>query len=120
MIDRSLLSLEEPFRRKIHKLIAKGTEDGIYFKVLETMRTPERQRELFKDGKSQTLNSKHLNGHAVDLVPIISYEYPKAKILIWSPHHKVWDSVRKLAQVYEVAWGGNWVGFPDYFHFQDK
>lgn len=44
------------------------------FSVVEGVRTLERQRELFKAGKSQTMNSKHLIqangfGHAVDLYP---------------------------------------------------
>ena len=120
MIDKSLLSLDEMFRIKIYKLIAKATEQAIYFKVLETLRTVERQKELFKEGKSKTLNSRHLNGEAVDLVPIVSYEYPKVRELIWTPHHDVWEPVRKLAEVCGVTWGGNWVGFPDYFHFQDR
>jgi len=44
------------------------------FRVHEGVRTLERQRELFKNGASQTLKSKHLvqadgYGHAVDLYP---------------------------------------------------
>jgi peptidoglycan LD-endopeptidase CwlK len=37
--------------------------------VLEGIRNINRQRELFKAGKSTTMNSRHLTGHAVDLAP---------------------------------------------------
>lgn len=37
--------------------------------VLEGIRTPERQQELFDSGKSHTLNSKHLTGNAIDVAP---------------------------------------------------
>lgn len=42
------------------------------FTILEGVRSTDRQQELFDDGKSKTLNSKHLEqddgyGHAVDL-----------------------------------------------------
>lgn len=35
--------------------------------VIEGMRTTERQRELVAQGKSKTMNSRHLIGQAVDL-----------------------------------------------------
>lgn len=37
--------------------------------VFEGMRSVSRQRKLVALGKSQTMNSRHLTGHAVDLVP---------------------------------------------------
>ena len=35
--------------------------------VIEGLRTIERQRDLVAQGKSKTMNSRHLNGGAVDL-----------------------------------------------------
>ena len=37
--------------------------------ILEGRRTMERQQELFDAKKTQTLNSKHLSGNAVDVTP---------------------------------------------------
>ena len=37
------------------------------FTVLEGLRSPERQQTLVASGASQTLNSRHITGHAVDL-----------------------------------------------------
>ena len=37
------------------------------FGISEGLRTKERQRELVREGKSQTMNSRHLTGHAVDI-----------------------------------------------------
>jgi peptidoglycan L-alanyl-D-glutamate endopeptidase CwlK len=42
------------------------------FTVFEGMRSLERQRELVAKGVSRTLNSYHLTGHAVDLVPWVA------------------------------------------------
>jgi peptidoglycan L-alanyl-D-glutamate endopeptidase CwlK len=47
------------------------------FAVFEGLRTRARQALLIKDGKSWTYNSRHLTGHAVDLVPWIDGE------LVW-------------------------------------
>lgn len=40
------------------------------FAVIEGVRTKERQKELVRKGASKTMNSRHLTGHAVDIVPV--------------------------------------------------
>lgn len=40
------------------------------FTVTEGLRDIERQRELVKSGASKTMNSRHLTGHAVDLIAL--------------------------------------------------
>ncbi|WP_340619095.1 M15 family metallopeptidase [Xenorhabdus entomophaga] len=40
------------------------------FTVIEGLRTLERQKQLLKEKKSRTMNSRHLTGHAVDLLPV--------------------------------------------------
>jgi len=42
------------------------------FGVVEGLRTQETQRAYFNAGKSQTMNSKHLTGDAVDLVAFVN------------------------------------------------
>ena len=39
------------------------------FSVLEGVRSLEKQRENVAKGVSKTMNSRHLTGHAVDLIP---------------------------------------------------
>jgi peptidoglycan L-alanyl-D-glutamate endopeptidase CwlK len=39
------------------------------FSVIEGMRTLETQKDYVKRGVSETMNSRHLTGHAVDLYP---------------------------------------------------
>ncbi|WP_423140284.1 M15 family metallopeptidase [Providencia alcalifaciens] len=40
------------------------------FIVIEGLRTQERQKQLFAEKKSQTMHSRHLTGHAVDIIPV--------------------------------------------------
>ena len=40
------------------------------FTVIEGVRTKERQKELLYKGVSKTMNSRHITGHAVDIVPV--------------------------------------------------
>lgn len=74
--------------------------------VSEGLRTAARQKELVATGKSRTLDSKHLTGHAVDLVVA-----PGGKP-DWSP--KAYTGLaRTFAQValefgLPVRWGGSW------------
>jgi len=86
------------------------------FTVLEGLRTIERQQALVKAGASQTLKSRHLTGHAVDLGAWVDDQVD------WS-----WPLYSKIAKAMETAskqvgvpieWGGNWTKFKDGPHFQ--
>lgn len=44
----------------------------IDFSITEGYRDRERQKQLYEEGKSKTLNSKHCTGQAIDIVPYIN------------------------------------------------
>ncbi|KGA70305.1 phage major capsid, P2 family protein [Yersinia enterocolitica] len=84
--------------------------------VIEGCRTVERQRELVKDSASQTMNSRHLTGHAVDIVPL-----PNGKVSWeWKYFYPMADAMKQAAAELGIAveWGGNWTTFKDGPHFQ--
>ena len=76
------------------------------FGVLEGFRFPKRQKELFDSGKTQTMNSKHLTGSAVDLVAYIGSE------VSWEIEH--YDKIARAVQIVaksrdvSIRWGGAW------------
>jgi len=86
------------------------------FTVLEGLRTPERQKVLVEAGASQTLNSRHLTGHAVDLGAWVGDEVRWD----WPLYHKI--HIAMLAASIElqipIEWGGNWKRFKDGPHYQ--
>lgn len=86
------------------------------FGVTEGVRTIEKQREYFDKGASKTMNSRHLTGHAVDLVAYIGAEVRWD----WPLYHKIADAMKKAAKNLEVpiVWGGDWKSFPDGPHFE--
>lgn len=53
------------------KVIRRALElTSVDFIVIEGLRTQARQKELVATGKSQTMNSRHLSGNAVDIIPV--------------------------------------------------
>ncbi len=76
------------------------------FTVFEGMRTLERQREYVARGVSRTMNSRHLTGHAVDLVPLVDGQ-PRWEM---GACCRVADAMRTVAvaEDIEVRWGGCW------------
>lgn len=83
------------------------------FTVIEGLRSKARQRELVNDGKSKTMNSRHLTGHAVDIAPWpISWD--------WDEFYPIADAMKEAADELGVAleWGGDWKSFPDAPHWQ--
>lgn len=79
----------------------------IDFTVIEGVRSWERQLELYAQGKSKVLNSKHLTGHAVDLAPWVRGAIPWDD---WSAFDQVAKAMLQAAEQLGVAirWGGDW------------
>lgn len=89
---------------KVVKLaLQKSKQD---FAVLEGVRTKERQAQLVKKGASQTMNSKHIIGHAVDLVPIVNGEVSWD----WKYYYPIAEAMREAAKELgiNIRWGGAW------------
>ena len=76
------------------------------FTVFDGIRTVDEQRDLVVLGASLTMTSRHLTGHAVDLVPWIAGR-PRWK---WPPIYRVVEAVRIAARnlAVPVVWGCCW------------
>lgn len=88
----------------------------IDFRVTEGVRTMARQKQLMASGATRTLKSRHLTGHAVDLVALVG------GTVRWD-----WPLYPRLATAMKAAaaelgvpieWGGDWRTFKDGPHFQ--
>jgi len=119
MLENRLSFLEDEFRKKVSLFLGELLEHRIYVIIIETLRTEDRQRFLLETGKSQTLKSKHLDGKAIDIVPIIEYNYPRVKSVGWDTTHPVWQEIAKIAKSHGLKWGGDWRSFKDYVHFEE-
>lgn len=86
------------------------------FGVTEGVRTIEKQREYVAKGASKTMNSRHLTGHAVDLVAYVGAEVRWD----WPLYHKIAAAMKSSAKELDVAivWGGDWASFADGPHFE--
>ena len=83
------------------------------FTVIEGVRNINRQRQLVKSGASQTMNSRHLTGHAVDIAPWpISWD--------WEKFYPIADAMKDAAKELgiDLEWGGDWKSFKDGPHWQ--
>ena len=83
------------------------------FGVIEGVRTREKQAEYVLSGASQTMDSRHITGHAVDL-------YPSGKPTPWHNCKAVADAMYRAAKELDVSivWGGSWKTFVDQPHFE--
>jgi len=88
----------------------------IDFQVIEGVRSKARQEQLFKAGASQTLNSRHLTGHAVDLAALVNDSIRWD----WPLYFKIADAMKKAAGQLKIkiVWGGDWKTFKDGPHFE--
>ncbi len=119
--DRSLKNLNgiHPDLRRVMDRALKNSP--IDFVIIDGLRTIERQRQLVSAGASKTMNSRHLTGHAVDLVPLLDLD--RDGKIETSEMFNV-PLMRRLHQHIEAAfnaenvkfeWGGDWGwDFPHY------
>ena len=113
---RSLSNLEgvHPDLIKVVKRAIELTQ--VDFTVIEGLRTKERQAQLLKEKKTTTLNSRHLTGHAVDIVAwvdgTVSWD--------WKHYYILEKAVKQAAKELKIPieWGGDWKTFKDAPHWQ--
>lgn len=94
-----------------------ASEGGIRFIVTEGLRTMDRQAELVRAGKSQTMRSRHLTGHAVDLAVLDAAGAARWDKQAYVDLAAVVKAAAKAEGV-NLEWGGDWRSFFDGPHFQ--
>jgi peptidoglycan L-alanyl-D-glutamate endopeptidase CwlK len=103
------------------RVVRKAAElmpDDLGFQILEGVRTQKRQAELVAKGASQTMKSRHLTGHAVDLG--VTLGEGLAVRWDWPLYHRLAPFVKQAADecIITIEWGGDWRSFPDGPHWQ--
>lgn len=90
--------------------------DGLGCIVTEGLRSRERQAQLVKAGASQTMNSRHLTGHAVDLAATVNGTVRWD----WPLYGQLATAMKRAAaeQGTVITWGGDWKTLKDGPHFE--
>jgi peptidoglycan LD-endopeptidase CwlK len=111
--ERNLKGVHPDLQRVMRRALS---EYHLEVTITEGLRTLERQRHLMSIGASRTLNSRHLTGHAVDIVFIMG----KEARWDWPLYKAFSDAVKRIAREEKVpiVWGGDWKSFKDGPHFE--
>lgn len=114
--DRSLNKLKG-VDMKLVDLMTEVLQKSPYdFGITEGLRTLEKQKEYVRTGKSQTMNSYHLKGKAVDIKV-----YKDGKVTWDLKYYKeIANLVKRTAaeKGLKITWGGDWKTLIDGPHFQ--
>lgn len=99
------------------KVVKRAIElSEVDFTVIEGLRSQARQKELFAKGATTTMRSRHLTGHAVDIVPYVGgsirWDWP-----LFTPIEKAMKQASSELGI-PLEWGGDWVSFKDGPHWQ--
>lgn len=105
---------------KVFNLARQRSE--VRFVIIEGVRTLERQKQLYAQGASKTLNSRHIPGadglaKAMDFAPIgsngqIAFDWP----LYWKVGPVIEAAAKELGVA--VVWGARWSTFKDGPHVE--
>ena len=100
---REMMGIDDRLQEIIELTIQITTID---FMVFDGLRTQEEQEEYVRRGVSWTMHSKHLTGHAMDLVPLVNNK------TTWNhkPCFELAEAVMKAARQLDInlLWGGAW------------
>ncbi|MDR3259007.1 MAG: M15 family metallopeptidase [Fusobacteriaceae bacterium] len=112
---------------RLVKIMLESIQDSPYdFIITEGLRSLERQKQLKKEGKSQTLKSYHLDNpktpNIIDAMAVDIMVYDKNNKVTWDfkYYKEVADHIKKIVKKlgYKITWGGDWKTFKDGPHFQ--
>lgn len=114
-LNASSIAKLEGVRPELARVVRLAAERSA-FVVTCGLRTAAQQRVLVAAGKSQTQNSRHLTGEAVDLAPLVDGKVSWD----WKHFHPMAAVMKAAAAELGVAitWGGEWRTFPDGPHFE--
>jgi len=99
--------------RVVKRAIEKTDVD---FGITEGVRSLERQKACLAAGKSWTLHSRHLTGHAIDVDAFVNGEVRWE----WPLFERIAAAMKKAASELGVlvVWGGDWETLRDGCHFE--
>lgn len=100
---KELLRVHEALVSIVEKAVQLSVQE---FAVHDGVRTIAEQQQMVQRGAAQTLDSRHVSGHAVDLVPYINGKLRWE----WPPIYLIADAMRIGAQELKIPlrWGGAW------------
>lgn len=111
--EKNLIGINADLARLARRALQLSVVD---FGITEGLRSVERQKRLVAEGKSQTLNSRHISGYAVD---VIAYPTP-AGSWEWKYYQQIAEAFKQASWELNipVEWGGDWRTLKDGPHFQ--
>jgi peptidoglycan L-alanyl-D-glutamate endopeptidase CwlK len=101
--EAELVGVHPDLVRVVRRAITITQQD---FAVHDGLRTEREQEAMLRSGASTTMNSRHLTGHAVDLVPWFNGKLRWE----WPLIYPIAEAMRKAGQIEGVplCWGGAW------------
>jgi peptidoglycan L-alanyl-D-glutamate endopeptidase CwlK len=93
------------------------TYTKVNFEVIHGLRTKEEECKYVAEGKSETLDSRHITGDAIDFCVLVN------GAVVWGPislYEQVADAFFKAAAQLNISivYGGSWITLKDWGHFE--
>lgn len=104
-MSRRLDDLSPKMRPIAYEFLARLVEAKIAVLIVTTSRTIVEQQAAVDAGVSWTMNSKHLTGDAIDVVPFRQYILHGENKLQWDDKDPVWAKIGAIGEKIGLKWG---------------
>lgn len=112
-IEKRINQLRPPFNKIASTMLHIWRDDLLIdVRILETLRTRERQAALEASGKSRIKVGWHNFGLALDFGVFADGVY------ITDGTDRAYERCGLIAEALNCTWGGRWTRFPDYGHIE--
>lgn len=99
-------------------LLAASQQTNIPIQISEGMRDRARQEQMVAQGKSQTMNSRHLHGNALDVHIVGPDGQPNWDFEAYRPLADAAKQIAAQRGLGDFVWGGDWKSLKDGVHFE--
>jgi peptidoglycan L-alanyl-D-glutamate endopeptidase CwlK len=116
-VNQNIDDLQPEFKLALTQILLRLQQQGHTFKVVETLRSTQRQNELFEQGRTsdrpglkvtnaRANESAHQFGLAADLAPVID---GMVSLDVSDPRtQQAFDALGKESVAHGLVWGGHW------------
>lgn len=101
-MSRSLNDLDPRFKPLAVEFLRRAEMAGFNLRVIETRRTLAQHKANVKAGVSWARHSKHIEGLAIDVCPVILLKEKN-----WAPDSPLWPALGAIGEAVGLFWGGS-------------
>jgi len=87
------------------------------FQIIHGLRTKEEEAQYVACGKSETMDSRHITGDAIDFAVLVNGEIDWKDVSLYNIVAEAFKQASEQLRT-PIIWGGDWITLKDFGHVE--